>query len=65
MGLRIPEVFSLATQQLYYQLQLFYTSCFPLHQQGHCIIELMSCEIGLTDNGLPTSSMFFAFSVFQ
>lgn len=46
MGSRIPEVFSLATQQLSYQLQLFCTSCVLPHQQGHCTVELVGYEIG-------------------
>lgn len=65
LGLRIPEVFSLAAGPLCYKQQLFCTSCVLVFTQGHCTLEFGGYEIGWTNEGLPTSAMFLAFSVIQ
>lgn len=65
LGLRIPEVFSHAAALPYYKQQLFCTSCVLVFKQGHCALEFDSHEIGWTNEGLPTSAMFLAFSVIQ
>lgn len=65
LGLRIPEVFSLVVGPLFYKWQLFCTSCVLGFKQGHCALEFGGYEIGWTNRGLPTSSMFLAFSIIQ